>query len=158
MTPKTDIFVPPGIQANLWHRLGTIPRQATPAIAKKIKALWQTRNNAPEEQLQAIDAKMEQIVIDYHLRQNSSKPRAIFETYDLHGTGSKRCKVWVMPVRRRWNYWANVTNVKCPYCDGKIRWYEAGYVPGYRICDGCRRTFLARGDQRLPKLILDLSS
>jgi hypothetical protein len=40
--------------------------------------------------------------------------------------------------------WEAVTNIMCPVClTGVVRWHEAGYVPGYRKCDGCRREFLA---------------
>jgi len=53
-----------------------------------------------------------------------------------------------------YDYWKAVTDVACPVCDtGVIRWAEAGYVPGYRICDGCDRHFMARGTARQPYLI-----
>ena len=34
--------------------------------------------------------------------------------------------------------WPSITDVPCPLsgCCGILRWAEAGYVPGYRICDG----------------------
>lgn len=34
------------------------------------------------------------------------------------------------------DYWDAVTNVPCPVagCDQIVVWYEAGYVPGYRVC------------------------
>lgn len=33
-------------------------------------------------------------------------------------------------------YWDAVTDVPCPVegCDQTVVWYEAGYVPGYRVC------------------------
>lgn len=36
--------------------------------------------------------------------------------------------------------WESITDVPCPCkdCDGILRWAEAGYVPGYRICDGTK--------------------
>ncbi len=41
--------------------------------------------------------------------------------------------------------WESVTDVPCLFkCDGTIRWAEAGYVPGYRICDGCGRHYELR--------------
>ena len=53
------------------------------------------------------------------------------------------------------DYWSAVSDVQCPSCgDGVIRWAEAGHVPGYRICDRCRRHYLARGDQAHPVLVL----
>lgn len=159
---KVDIFLPPGVQQNLFARLRTnaIPRQATPALAAKINALWMARNNAPEQDLAAIDARMEELVIARVLADNGRKTRVIFENHNLHGIGDKRCKVFVLPgrssSRNQYDYWALVTDVPCPACgSGTILWHEAGYVPGYRICDKCKRTFLARGDMRHPKLILD---
>ncbi len=42
--------------------------------------------------------------------------------------------------------WESVTDVPCTFrCDGTIRWAEAGYVPGYRICDDCGRHFEVGG-------------
>ena len=154
---KIDVFVPPGVQMKLSARLGTIPRQATSAVANKIQALWMTRNNCPENEIEGLDAKMEAIMVASVMAERARKPRVIWENHDLHGTGSKRCMVFVMPVKSR-DYWANITDVRCPAClEGIIRWHEAGYVPGYRICDGCGRTFFARRtDERArPVLILD---
>lgn len=33
-------------------------------------------------------------------------------------------------------FWASVTNIPCPIpdCEQELVWYEAGYVPGYRVC------------------------
>ena len=158
MKNKVDVFVPPGVQMKLSARLGTIPRQATPAVAAKIEKLWLARNNCPENEIAANDEKMEAIMVASVIAERGAKARVIFENHNLHGTGSKRCKVFVMPIKSRRDYWANVTNVRCPACGhGIIRWHEAGYVPGYRICDGCGRTFLARrtDERATPALILD---
>lgn len=39
--------------------------------------------------------------------------------------------------------WPGVTDVPCPRgCGGTLRWAEAGYVPGYRICDLCEARYL----------------
>ena len=69
-------------------------------------------------------------------------------------------KVYDMPparsARGTRDYWAAVTDVPCPApscADGIIRWAEAGYVPGYRICDGCGRHFLAGGSEDAPTLV-----
>jgi hypothetical protein len=52
------------------------------------------------------------------------------------------------------DYWQAVTDVPCPACRaGTVRWHEAGYVPGYRCCDGCGREFLAGGTASAPALI-----
>lgn len=73
--------------------------------------------------------------------------------HNLDGQGERRCHVYDMPPATV-DYWDAVTNVPCPCCpDGLVRWSECGYVPGYRICDGCGRHFLSRGTGSLPKLI-----
>ena len=52
------------------------------------------------------------------------------------------------------DYWQAVTDVPCPCCKtGTVRWAEAGYVPGYRICDGCGKHFLAKGSAQAPTLV-----
>lgn len=71
---------------------------------------------------------------------------------DLDGTGPRRRATYDM--RPEPDYWGAVTDVPCPICIiGTIRWWEAGYVPGYRRCDACRRHFLARGDSSHPTLV-----
>lgn len=157
---KIDVFVPPGVQMKLSARLGTIPRQATPGVAAKIAQLWLVRNNCPENEIESLDDQMEKIMVASVMAERARKPRVIWENHNMHGTGSKRCKVFVLPIKTRRDFWANVTNVRCPAChEGIIRWHEAGYVPGYRICDSCGRTFLAAGaitnDRSTTKLILD---
>lgn len=44
--------------------------------------------------------------------------------------------------------WESITDVSCPTrnCPGELRWAEAGYVPGYRICDCCGSHFALRED------------
>lgn len=76
-----------------------------------------------------------------------------YETHDLDGTGPKPTRVYDLEPGP--DYWGSVTDVPCPIpgCDGTIRWAEAGYVPGYRICDGCGRHFLARGHAAAPTLL-----
>lgn len=50
-------------------------------------------------------------------------------------------------------YWPAVTDVPCPRCRrGLVRWAEAGYVPGYRVCDGCGQAWFAAGDAGRPLL------
>jgi hypothetical protein len=66
--------------------------------------------------------------------------------------GPRRTRVYAMPGA---DYWGAVTDVPCPACDaGTIRWHEAGYVPGYRICDGCGRHWQASGERGHRVLIL----
>lgn len=90
------------------------------------------------------------------------------ELHNLDGTGDRRTRVYDMPPREvtsdGWpagtkitqrDYWAAVSDVPCPIegCAGIIRWAEAGYVPGYRICDGCGRHFIADGTADAPVLL-----
>lgn len=68
-----------------------------------------------------------------------------YEYKDL-GDGAKKHAVYDMPIVNDFDYWANVTDVPCPVCStGTVRWAEAGFVPGSRICDGCGRFFQAYG-------------
>ena len=32
------------------------------------------------------------------------------------------------------DYWVQVDWTPCPVCGAPVIWYEAGYVPGYRVC------------------------
>ena len=32
------------------------------------------------------------------------------------------------------SYWQQVDFTPCPVCGAPVVWYEAGYVPGYRVC------------------------
>ena len=32
------------------------------------------------------------------------------------------------------DYWNQVAFTPCPLCGAPVVWYEAGYVPGYRVC------------------------
>ncbi|MEI8017497.1 MAG: hypothetical protein WCH39_04810 [Schlesneria sp.] len=36
------------------------------------------------------------------------------------------------------DYWATVDFTPCPVCGAPVVWYEAGYVPGYRVCTGLK--------------------
>ena len=87
------------------------------------------------------------------------------EYHNLDGTGSRRTRVYdLAPVRfslecdphqMTWDYWGSVTDIPCPCCcGGIIRWAEAGYVPGYRMCDLCGRHFMADGHGDQPRLLL----
>ena len=75
------------------------------------------------------------------------------EILNLSGTGYVRTHVYDVPTAD--TYWHAVTDVPCPLpsCPGIIRWYEAGYVPAYRICDQCQRHFLGGGTSAAPALI-----
>ena len=32
------------------------------------------------------------------------------------------------------DYWHTLDFTPCPHCGAPLVWYEAGYVPGYRVC------------------------
>lgn len=36
----------------------------------------------------------------------------------------------------QFDYWLQVDFLPCPKCGAPVVWYEAGYVPGYRVCTG----------------------
>jgi len=40
--------------------------------------------------------------------------------------------------------WALAGIAPCPNCGGRLLWAEAGYVPGYRICEMCGRSWMVR--------------
>jgi hypothetical protein len=73
------------------------------------------------------------------------------ELLDLDGTGARRTHVYQVPAAG--GYWEAVTDILCPACGaGMITWHEAGFVPGYRICNHCRRHFIAAGNLEAPVL------
>lgn len=89
------------------------------------------------------------------------------ESHNLDGQGARQTRVYdMLPVRMSaaqgdrddrplHDSWAAVTDVSCPCCEaGTVRWAEAGYVPGYRICDDCGRHFQAKGTDTHPTLLL----
>lgn len=71
------------------------------------------------------------------------------------GDGARKHAVHDMPILDPYDYWVSVTDVSCPVCKaGTVRWNEAGYVPGSRICDRCGRFFQAHGSIRAGKITL----
>lgn len=93
------------------------------------------------------------------------------EQHNLHGDGNHDHEVYDMSPEPG-GYWSAVTNVPCPVegCDQTVVWYEAGYVPGYRVCmaqsgraadgnrydiDSLRHRFHASGNADSPTLIRD---
>lgn len=56
------------------------------------------------------------------------------EERNIHGTSPVEVEIYTMP--RQGDYWASITDVRCPVpgCQQTLVWYEAGYVPGYRVC------------------------
>jgi len=63
-------------------------------------------------------------------------PRRVRGSWDIHGDGRPTTVGYEMPARDPWDMWADVTGAPCPApgCDQILVWYEAGYVPGYRVC------------------------
>ena len=77
------------------------------------------------------------------------------EMRNTDGTGARRCRAFDLAPAAGMGCWSAVTDVLCPSCgSGLLRWAEAGHVPGYRICDRCRRHYLAGGDHAHPVLVL----
>lgn len=37
-------------------------------------------------------------------------------------------------IRGHTSYWLRACFLGCPECGAPLAWYEAGYVPGYRVC------------------------
>jgi len=56
--------------------------------------------------------------------------------WDLHGDGDCATVGYVMPAADPTDVWADVTGAACPAddCGQTLVWWEAGYVPGYRVC------------------------
>ena len=91
------------------------------------------------------------------------------EKHNLDGTGIQNCEVYDMPSLSPHDYWLSVTDVPCPVpgCNQTIVWYEAGWVPGYRVCmariesngfdyfdsQTLNHRFLARGNAARPVLV-----
>jgi hypothetical protein len=79
------------------------------------------------------------------------------ENHNLDGKGLRSVRVYDMAVDtfHYGQYWPQVTDRYCPAgnCHGTVWWAEAGYVPGYRMCDTCGAHFMAAGDAANPALI-----
>lgn len=48
---RSDVFLPPGVQARLFQRFGKTPSRAPKSVSEKIDQLWQERNVAPEDRV-----------------------------------------------------------------------------------------------------------
>lgn len=59
----TDIFLPPGVQARLFERLGHSPRTGTVLQAAAIDLLWRDRNKADENEIDVIDSGMLKVML-----------------------------------------------------------------------------------------------
>jgi hypothetical protein len=90
----------------------------------------------------------------------------MIQEHDLDGQGLREHEVYRMPSRSEVDFWVSVTDVPCPVagCRNTVVWYEAGYVPGYRVCmarldadhfdhDSIEHRFMAKGNAREPLLI-----
>lgn len=71
----------------------------------------------------------------------AAEPRRVHGQWDIHGDGEPMTVGYEMPARDPWDMWRDVTDAPCPHpgCDQTLVWYEAGYVPGYRVCMRRRR-------------------
>lgn len=65
---------------------------------------------------------------------------------DLDGLGDRHYRVYILAGE------ANA-DIPCPTaCGGKIRWAEAGFMPGHRICEHCGRRYRVIGPAALALL------
>jgi len=91
----------------------------------------------------------------------------VMERCNPDGKGWRLMQVYHVPSLSEHDYWQSVTSVPCPVpgCGQTAVWYEAGYVPGYRVCmaqlgekmydmDTISHRFLAQGDAAEPYLLL----
>lgn len=79
---------------------------------------------------------------DAELCQTPSAPVGWRAERNPDGRGHEEYTLYSMPPRNPWDCWADITSdtdsppVDCPVpgCTGYLQWWEAGYVPGYRVC------------------------
>lgn len=89
------------------------------------------------------------------------------ERHNLDGEGLREHEVYRVASRSEVDFWVSVTDIPCPVpgCANTVVWYEAGYVPGYRVCmarigansfdqDTIAHRFMAKGCAQDPKLVL----
>lgn len=60
---KKEVFLPPGVQARLIEKTGSVPRKLDEKTVAEIDVLWDRRNSASESDLAAIDEAMERLVL-----------------------------------------------------------------------------------------------
>jgi hypothetical protein len=88
------------------------------------------------------------------------------EEHNTDGTGYKDHEVYDLEIKSELDFWESVTGVPCPVegCTHTVLWFEAGFVPGYRVCmaqvepgafdlGSIRHRFIAKGTAANPKLI-----
>lgn len=70
------------------------------------------------------------------LQPYATAPTRVTGSWNLHGTDHRATVGYEMPAADPWDTWADITGVPCPHpgCSQALVWYEAGYVPGYRVC------------------------
>jgi len=75
--------------------------------------------------------------IGYKITLGETMPKGIVavEVPDMPNIGL-RLEVEPEYPMESFNYWAQLMWTPCPKCSAPIVWYEAGYVPGYRVCTG----------------------
>jgi hypothetical protein len=60
-------------------------------------------------------------------------------TYDF---ATYICKPHAAHGDKHMDPWALASIMPCHNCGGRLLWAEAGYVPGYRICETCGRSWV----------------
>ena len=157
-TPRMIQMRPPKVYR---AKIDDVPASVTDAEVARVQALvdrlWTetpTVGPACESYRQILQG-----IHDFYLPKPTPEKticRSRMEMRNPNGNGSTRHAIFDIPSRNPDNFWANVTDIPCPRasCRGTLRWAEAGYVPGYRICDKCKRHFLAEGDAAHPSVLL----
>ena len=90
------------------------------------------------EALQAAGAKIEALpapAIGYRITLGETMPAGIVAVH-LNESPHLGLRMTNEPEypREFADYWRQVDWTPCPVCDAPVVWYEAGYVPGYRVC------------------------
>jgi hypothetical protein len=61
-----ETFLPPGVQAKMYARIGRCPRRLPTRQHNQIMRLWLVRNNCPENEIEKIDDRMEALAMAGH--------------------------------------------------------------------------------------------
>lgn len=90
------------------------------------------------EALRAAGAKIERLTppaYGYTVTLGDTMPRGIVAVHlnGSPGVGLRFANEPQYPTEHP-DYWIQVDWTPCPVCGAPVVWYEAGYVPGYRVC------------------------
>lgn len=87
------------------------------------------------EKLQAFGTKLEKLPIGYRITLGNTMPNNIVAVHlnEHPHLGLRLVNEPKYPLEFP-DYWSQIDFTPCPVCNAPVIWYEAGYVPGYRIC------------------------